>query len=227
MKQSNDGIELTPSILLRAYSIGIFPMAQSRTDTMVHWVCPSTRCVLPLEEFHIPRRLKRTIRHGSFLIRFNTAFADVLKGCAAPRPGHPETWINPEIERAFCQLHDMGFAHSVEVWRDKALVGGLYGLAIGGAFFGESMFSSVRDASKVALVYLFARLKFCGFSLLDAQFMTDHLQQFGAIEISDQDYLQRLDHAIRRQVMFYSNISEEDAAGSLCSALTQSSTQTS
>lgn len=227
MEKSNDRIELTPSILLRAYSIGIFPMAQSRTDTMVHWVCPSTRCVLPLEQFHIPRRLKRTIRHGSFQVRFNTAFANVLKSCAAPRPSHPETWINPEIERVFCQLHEMGFAHSVEAWRDETLAGGLYGLAIGGAFFGESMFSSVRDASKVALVHLFARLKFCGFSLLDAQFMTEHLKQFGAIEISDQDYSDRLGKAIRRHISFYSDISEEDVSGSLDSALTQSSTQTS
>lgn len=227
MKTSNDRIELTPSIVLRAYSIGIFPMAQSRTDTMVHWVCPSTRCILPLEVFHIPRRLKRTIRHGAFDVRFDSAFADVLKACAAPRPRHPETWINDEIERVFCQLHLMGFAHSVEAWRDGTLVGGLYGLAIGGAFFGESMFSSARDASKVALVHLFARLKFCGYTLLDAQFMTDHLQQFGAIEVSDQDYSHRLNQAIQRRVVFCADVSEDESAGSLDWLLTQSSTQTS
>jgi len=212
-------------MVMRAYAIGIFPMASRRSDPSVHWVAPTMRGVLPLATFHTPRRLRR--RLDSFDVRCDTAFASVIAACAEPRDGHPETWINAQIARVFCELHERGHAHSVEAWRDGELVGGLYGLALGGAFFGESMFSRQTDASKIALVHLVARLRLGGFALLDIQFVTSHLQQFGAIELPAASYLQQLDQALRRKARFYGDPPPDELAGALGALATQSSTHRS
>jgi len=189
--------QITPDILLRAYATGLFPMARGRDDATLYWVDPERRGVLPLEAFHVPRSLRKTLRRSPFEVRVDTAFLAVLRGCAAPRPDRPDTWINAEIESLFTELHARGAAHSVECWCEGRLVGGLYGLALGGAFFGESMFSRETDASKVALCHLVARLIAGGFTLLDTQFITDHLARFGAREISRAEYLDRLDQAMQ------------------------------
>jgi len=193
---------LTPELLIRAYAAGIFPMAERRDDPSVFWVDPRVRGVLPLDRFHLPRRLMRTVRGGGYEVRCDSAFAEVLEACAAPKRKRRETWINAPIFDAVLGLHDMGFAHSVEAWRDGRLVGGLYGVALAGAFFGESMFSTARDASKVALVHLVARLRLGGFRLLDVQFITDHLRQFGAVEIPARVYLERLEDALTIECAF-------------------------
>ncbi|NQV84988.1 MAG: leucyl/phenylalanyl-tRNA--protein transferase [Rhodospirillales bacterium] len=220
--------ELTPELLLRAYAAGIFPMAEHRDDPIIFWVDPQVRGVMPLEGFHVPRRLKKIIRGDAFEIRCDSAFADVLKLCGEARNNRPETWINAPIENAVNGLFDLGYAHSVETWSDGNLVGGLYGIALGGAFFGESMFSRARDASKVALVHLVARLRMGGFTLLDVQFITDHLRQFGAEEIPARQYLEDLNEALKVQGAFPP---DGDAAGAVDNALEalflQSSTQTS
>lgn len=189
---------LTPSLMLSAYAAGVFPMAESKDDPTVVWVEPHERGVLPLEEFHVPKRLARLYRSHKYEVRFDHDFMGTIKACA----NREETWINEEIESVFRKLHEMGFAHSVETYDGDTLVGGLYGLAIGGAFFGESMFSTKRDASKVALVALAERLKEKGFTLLDTQFMTEHLKQFGGMTIPRDDYLRRLGRAIRLDVRF-------------------------
>jgi leucyl/phenylalanyl-tRNA--protein transferase len=182
--------------LIDCYRRGVFPMADARHDARVFLVEPARRGILPLEGFRISRRLARTVRSDRFSVRLNTAFAEVIAGCAAPRQGRMETWINRTIENLCLDLYDRGRAHSLEAWREGKLVGGLYGIALGGAFFGESMFSEERDASKVALVHLVARLRLAGFILLDAQFITDHLASFGAIEIAKADYRRRLAAAL-------------------------------
>lgn len=187
---------VTPDLLLKAYAAGIFPMAENHTDPNLFWVSPEQRGILPLEDFHIPKRLKRTVRADTFRVTTDVCFADVMRACAAPAPGRTETWINDEILRLYTDLHEMGFAHSIECWQDGKLAGGLYGVALRGAFFGESMFHHITDASKVALVHLVARLKAGGFVLLDTQFITTHLAQFGTIEIPREAYLQALDHAL-------------------------------
>lgn len=202
-------------------------MASHRDDATVHWVAPAMRGVLPLAAFHTPRRLRRVIRDGRFQVRVDTAFARVIESCAAPRPEHPETWINANIAQVFCDLHELGYAHSVETWDDDHLVGGLYGLALGGAFFGESMFSQERDASKVALVYLVALLALGGFVLLDIQFVTEHLRQFGAIEVPAAHYLQDLEEALPVRAQFLSAPDVESLAAAVSSVMMQSSTQTS
>lgn len=184
--------EITPDLVLRAYRAGLFPMAERRDGERLYWLDPELRGVQPLDAFHLPRRLARTVLSDAFQVRCDAAFAEVMRGCAAPTPDRPETWINPEIERLFSALHLMGYAHSVECWQRGRLVGGLYGVALGGAFFGESMFSTVRDASKVALVHLVARLRLGGFRLLDTQFVTEHLARFGAVEIPRAEYRRRL-----------------------------------
>jgi leucyl/phenylalanyl-tRNA--protein transferase len=188
--------EVTPELVLRAYQAGVFPMAETRDADTLFWLDPEQRGILPLETFHVPRRLLRTVLSGVYDVTVDTDFAAVIDACAAPRPGHDETWINPDITRLFTALHRMGYGHSVECRREGALVGGLYGVAIGGAFFGESMFSLARDASKVALVHLVARLLVGGFTLLDTQFVTTHLAQFGAIEIPRAEYKARLAAAV-------------------------------
>ncbi|MFA7429736.1 MAG: leucyl/phenylalanyl-tRNA--protein transferase, partial [Rhodospirillaceae bacterium] len=195
-------LTLTPEVLLRAYACGVFPMARSRQDPRLYWIDPQERGVLPLDGFHAPKSLLKTLRRDTFEVRCDTAFAEVLAGCAETAPDRPETWINDEITELFTQLHELGLAHSVESWKDGRLVGGLYGLALGGAFFGESMFSRATDASKVALAHLVARLRKGGFTLLDTQFVTDHLRRFGAIEIPKATYLEHLAAAMTQAARF-------------------------
>lgn len=202
-------VTLTPEVLLRAYSCGVFPMARSRQDPRLYWIDPQDRGVLPLEGFHVPRSLLKTIRRDAFEVRVNSDFRGVLAGCAESTPDRPETWINDEITSLFTQLHDLGLAHSVETWRDGRLVGGLYGLGLGGAFFGESMFSRATDASKVALAHLVARLRAGGFTLLDTQFVTDHLRRFGAVEIPKATYLERLAAALNTPAHFPAHMPTE------------------
>jgi leucyl/phenylalanyl-tRNA---protein transferase len=170
----------TTDDLLACYRRGVFPMAESREDDGFFIVDPEWRCIFPLDGFHVPRRLARTLRAGRFTFTIDRDFAAVIDGCAAPGPDREDTWINPDIRQLYLALHARGVAHSVEARIDGALAGGLYGVAVGGAFFGESMFSLATDASKAALVHLAVRLKFGGFKLLDAQFVTPHLEQFGA-----------------------------------------------
>ncbi len=188
--------KVTPDILLSAYAQGLFPMAERRDDPALYWVSPEQRGIIPLETFHVPHRLARTVRAGRFTVTANRAFTDVMKACAAPRPGHEESWINDEILRLYTALHAGRHAHSVECWQGDELVGGLYGVSLGGAFFGESMFSVERDASKVALVHLVSKLKAGGFTLLDTQFLTPHLAQFGTLEIPRLAYLEKLQAAL-------------------------------
>lgn len=193
---------LTADLLLKAYALGVFPMAQRRDSHEIYFVSPDERGIMPLGGFHVSRRLARTVRSDRFSVRIDTAFEDVIRTCAAPAPGREESWINDEIVSLYSDLHARGHAHSIECWRDNRLVGGLYGAQLGAAFFGESMFSRERDASKVALVHLVARLKCGGFSLLDAQFLTGHLAQFGAVSTSRNDYLQRLENALAKKADF-------------------------
>jgi len=193
---------LTADLLLKAYALGVFPMAQRRDGHEIYFVSPDERGIMPLEGFHASRRLARTVRSDHFSVRIDTAFEDVIRACAAPAPGRQESWINEEIVSLYTELHARGHAHSVECWRENRLTGGLYGVQLGGAFFGESMFSHERDASKVALVHLVARLKCGGFSLLDAQFLTSHLAQFGAISIPRNDYMRLLEGALANSADF-------------------------
>jgi leucyl/phenylalanyl-tRNA--protein transferase len=190
---------ITPELLLRAYAEGIFPMAERRDDPDLFWVSPEARGIIPLETFHVPKRLARTVRSDRFVVTADAAFGQVMRACAEPTGERPESWINDEILRLYAALHASRHAHSIECWQDGALVGGLYGVRLGGAFFGESMFSRVRDASKVALVHLVARLKHGGFALLDTQFITEHLKQFGTVEIPRTEYLQRLKRALAKE----------------------------
>jgi len=189
---------LTPEILLRAYAEGVFPMAERRDDPELFWVSPDMRGIIPLDGFHVPRRLARTVKSDRFRITTDLAFVDVMKACAAPAPGREQSWINAEILRLYTALHASGHAHSLECWHEGKMVGGLYGVALGAAFFGESMFSLKTDASKVALVHLVARLIGGGYELLDTQFLTAHLARFGTIEIPRREYLVRLRQAIAK-----------------------------
>ena len=183
---------IDPELLLRAYSIGVFPMADSRDAAEVFWVEPRRRAILPLDGFRLSRSLRKTLRSGGFEVTRDAAFEEVVRRCSE----RDETWINAEIEKSYVRLHELGHAHSIECRRDGVLVGGLYGVTLGAAFFGESMFSTRTDASKVALAWLVARLKAGGFTLLDCQFMTDHLRSLGAVEISQEDYLALLESAL-------------------------------
>ena len=187
---------LTPELMLRAYRAGLFPMAETRGSARLYWLDPEQRGILPLDGFHVPRRLRRVVRSGRFAIGVDVDVPSVIAGCAREGPGRHDTWINGDIERLFASLARLGCAHSVEARLDGALVGGLYGVAIGGAFFGESMFSTATDASKVALVHLVALLRASGFSLLDTQFVTAHLGRFGAVEIPREAYRDRLAAAV-------------------------------
>lgn len=187
---------LSVDLLLAAYAVGVFPMADDRDDPTIHWVEPRRRGVLPLDAFHVPRSLKKSLRRGGVALRADTAFEAVVRACAEPAPGRPRTWLNRELVELYVELHRRGHAHSVEAWRDDRLVGGLYGVRLGGAFFGESMFSRATDASKMALVELVGRLRAGGFVLLDTQFLTEHLQRFGGVEISRGEYLKRLRAAL-------------------------------
>lgn len=190
--------EITPEILLRAYAMGVFPMAESRDDPDIHWVDPRQRGVFPLDGFHISRSLRRSLLRGGFEVTVDTDFAGVVSACA----NRPETWINSEIFRLYGELHQMGHAHSVEVRRNGLLVGGVYGVVIGAAFFGESMFSTETDASKVALAWLVHRLRAGGFTLFDTQFLTPHLASLGAVEIPRAEYRRQLGLALSRRASF-------------------------
>ena len=192
-------LEVTPALMLQRYRAGLFPMAEERGSRELFWLDPERRGVLPLDGFHLPRRLRRTALSGAFEVCADRDFEAVIDLCAASAPGREESWINREIRTLFIALFAQGHAHSIECRQQGVLCGGLYGLAIGGAFFGESMFSRVRDASKVALVHLVARLRAGGFALLDTQFITGHLAQFGAVEIPRALYLARLDAALARE----------------------------
>jgi leucyl/phenylalanyl-tRNA--protein transferase len=189
-------IEITPQVLLKAYACGIFPMAESAEDNALYWIEPERRGILPLDRVHVPKSLARTIRRGGFEVKVDNDFEAVIEGCAAPRAGRRSTWINSRIRGLYRELFVLGHCHTVEVWQEGALTGGLYGVHLGRAFFGESMFSRARDASKIALVYLIARLIYGGFTLLDTQFVTGHLARFGAIEVSRQEFQRLLEEAL-------------------------------
>src|SRR5216684_1380424 len=195
-------IRLTPDILLEAYAAGIFPMAESADDPELFWVDPNRRGIVPIEAFHVPRRLQRVLRRGSFAVRVDTAFAAVIRGCAEASDTRPTTWINDEIVHLYSALFARGAAHSVECWHDGELVGGLYGVSLGAAFFGESMFSRMTDASKVALVHLVTRLRLGAYRLLDTQFLTPHLAQFGGVEVTRARYHRMLAEALRYRAVF-------------------------
>jgi leucyl/phenylalanyl-tRNA--protein transferase len=201
-------LRLTPDLLLAAYAAGVFPMAESADDPELFWVDPRRRGILPLEAFHVPRRLRRVVRHGGFEMRCDNAFVDVMSGCAEASEKRPNTWINDEIVRLYSSLFARGAAHSVEAWLGDELVGGLYGVSLGAAFFGESMFSRVTDASKVALVHLAVRLRLGGYRLLDTQFLTPHLAQFGGVEITRAHYRRLLSEALGYRADFPAELPE-------------------
>ena len=213
---------VTPELVLQAYSVGLFPMAETRDDDSLYWIDPKERGILPLDDVHVPKSLRKVLRKGVFEVRIDTSFAQVLEQCRRQAENRPESWINDRIVELYNALHAMGRAHSVECWRDGALAGGLYGVSLGGAFFGESMFTRVRDASKVALIHLCARHKRGGYVLLDCQFITEHLKRFGAVEIPRADYRERLAKALKVEGRFNYGFGMADLE-----AFLQSSTQTS
>ncbi|MCJ7994608.1 leucyl/phenylalanyl-tRNA--protein transferase [Rhizobium cremeum] len=192
---------ITPELLLRAYSIGLFPMSDAADDPEIFWVEPELRGILPLEQFHVSKSLAKAIRQKPFDIRFDTAFDTVIAKCAEEVEDRPSTWINQTIRELYGALHRLGHAHSVEAFEGDELVGGLYGVSLGSAFFGESMFSRRTNASKICLVYLVERLKARGFTLLDTQFTTEHLKTFGAIDVPKEDYLKLLDKAMQSETL--------------------------
>lgn len=197
-----DEYSIEPELLLRAYATGVFPMAEEADNPEVFWVRPEKRGIIPLQDFHIPRSLQKTIRQGTFEIKFDTDFAAVIEGCASGTGERARTWINQTIREAYGRLFEMGHCHTVESWRNGKLVGGLYGITLGRAFFGESMFSRERDASKICLAYLVEHLNKQGFVLLDTQFITPHLQRFGAIEVPRKQYEKRLENALNGVAQF-------------------------
>jgi leucyl/phenylalanyl-tRNA--protein transferase len=203
MSRPGANFSITPQLLLRAYSIGLFPMAESAVEDQLFWVDPESRAIFPLDAFKISRSLAKTIRSDWFEIRVDHDFDAVIEGCAAPAPDRENTWINKEIKRLYSELFELGFAHTVECWRNGALVGGLYGVALQSAFFGESMFHRETNASKVALTHLVARLRHGGFDLLDTQFMTKHLASLGAIEIPRDEYHAMLESALDHTANFF------------------------
>jgi leucyl/phenylalanyl-tRNA---protein transferase len=191
-------VDITPQVLLKAYACGIFPMAEAEDDPALYWIEPQARGILPLDHYHISKRLKRTVKQDVFEVRIDTDFEGVISGCGSARAGRDTTWINSKIRKLYGDLYDMGFCHTVETWREGRLVGGLYGVALGGAFFGESMFSYETDASKVALVHLLSRLVAGHFSLLDCQFVTEHLRQFGTVEVDRKAFHTLLEAALAK-----------------------------
>ncbi|MEO1491905.1 MAG: leucyl/phenylalanyl-tRNA--protein transferase [Pseudomonadota bacterium] len=214
----SDELDLTPALVLRAYAAGVFPMADDAETDHIYWVDPRKRGILPLNGFHLSRSLRKRILKADFRVRIDTAFSAVIDGCA----DRPETWINPIIRELFEALHRMGHAHSIEVWEDGELTGGLYGLRLGAAFFGESMFSRRRDTSKIALAYLVARLRAGGFTLLDTQFTTPHLESLGARAVPRAHYHQLLERAISRRAEFYS-LDADSGAEDVVQLITQRS----
>lgn len=213
MSRLNPPFSITPHLLLRAYSIGLFPMAESAEDDQLYWVDPERRAIFPLDTFIVSRSLAKTVRSNWFDVRVDQDFDAVIAACAEPAAHREKTWINAEIRQLYRKLFDLGFAHTVECRRDGQLVGGLYGVSLRGAFFGESMFHRERDASKVALTHLIARLKIGGYQLLDTQFITPHLASLGAIEISREAYHRALEEALAAQANFYVWAKEEPLKG--------------
>ena len=218
-------MNITPELLLSAYMQGIFPMAESADSNDVFWVDPDERGIFPLDQFHVPKKLAKKIKSEPFKVLINTAFQEVMLKCAEPTDNvdRQNTWINKTILTRYNELHEMGYAHSVECWQDQDLVGGLYGVSLNGAFCGESMFHTVTDASKIALVYLVARLKVGGYRLLDTQFVTDQLSQFGAIEISRKEYRARLKEALLVEDSNFYSMSEEADGSTILQSVTQTS----
>jgi leucyl/phenylalanyl-tRNA--protein transferase len=214
MSRPGANFSITPQLLLRAYSIGLFPMAESAVEDQLFWVDPEHRAIFPLDEFKISHSLAKIIRSDRFEIRVNSDFDAVIDGCSAPAPDRESTWINKEIKRLYRELFDLGFAHTVECWRNGALAGGLYGVAMRSAFFGESMFHRETNASKVALAHLIARLRHGGFKLLDTQFMTTHLASLGAVEIPRDEYHAKLESALDQTADFFAWPKEQIIAGS-------------
>jgi leucyl/phenylalanyl-tRNA--protein transferase len=211
--------DITPEVLLRAYACGIFPMAESADDPSLFWVEPEVRGVIPLDAFRIASRLGRTVRTEVFTVTVDRAFKAVIDGCAEPQAGRNDTWINKRIRDLYIALHGLGHAHSVEVWNGDELVGGLYGVNLGRAFFGESMFHRARDASKVALVHLVARLISGGFELLDTQYVTEHLRSFGAVEVPRRRYTALLDKALKNEADFYKLPADRPISGAQALAI--------
>lgn len=222
MSRPHPPSRLTTDLLMQAYRIGYFPMAEDRFAEEVFWVRPDFRGVLPLDNFHISRSLQKIVRQDRFEIRIDTSFREVMENCAMPQSHREQTWINNQILDAYCELHDMGCAHSVETWYEDRMVGGLYGLSIGSAFFGESMFSVVSNASKVALVHLVGRLRAGGYTLLDTQFQNNHLEQFGTIEIAAEDYLLLLQPAIEKSSNFQA-LADQVLGSTILQSITQTS----
>ncbi len=213
-------VDITPQVLLKAYACGIFPMAESADDPVLHWIEPENRGLIPLEGFHVPSRLARTIRSDCYRVMANRDFDAVIEGCAEPGPGRTRTWINARIRTLYRRLYDIGHCHTVEVYDgDDVLVGGLYGVSLGCTFFGESMFHRARDASKVALVHLVARLRAGGFRLLDTQFVTDHLKTFGAVEVPRRSYHRLLAAALVGEADFTALPPERPIPGAVALAL--------
>jgi len=196
-------VEITPQVLLKAYACGIFPMAESAEDPALYWIEPDMRGIIPLDGFHVPSRLARTVRTTRFTVHVNRDFEGIIDGCAEPKPDRSRTWINARIRRIYRALFDNGDCHTVEVYDGETLVGGLYGVSLGRAFFGESMFHHARDASKIALVHLVARLKAGGYRLLDTQFVTEHLKSFGAVEVPKRRYHRLLEEAVAGDADFF------------------------
>ena len=223
--------KLTPEILVRAYAAGVFPMSEARDDPTIFWVDPQLRGIIELDGLHISKSLRKVLRRGDFSVTCDTCFDRVIEECAQPRPDSESeeggTWINDEIMRAYCEMAALGLAHSVEVWERDALVGGLYGISLKGAFMGESMFSRAPNASKVALVHLVARLRLGGFRLLDTQFLTEHLSRMGGIEISGQEYIERLERALEVEAQFTGSPSGDALSSELEMMFSQSKTHTS
>lgn len=210
MTKQTDKMMLTPQILLKAYSCGLFPMSESADDPELFWVDPEVRGIIPLDQFHIPRSLKKVINRNVFEIKINTAFARVMRECAKETDDRPTTWINDTILKLYQDLYTSGHAHSIEAWKDDELVGGLYGVSLGSAFFGESMFSRETDASKVCLAFLIKHMIKNNFTLLDTQFTTDHLMRFGAIDISRDEYAILLSKAMEvMSIPFNPAVSEQ------------------
>ena len=213
-----DALELTPELVLRAYGAGVFPMAEDASSQDIYWVDPRKRGILPLNGFHLSRSLRKRLLRQNYRVRIDTAFAEVMDACA----DREETWINPQIRDLFQQLHHMGYAHSIEVWQDDALIGSLYGLRLGAAFFGESMFSRARDGSKIALAWLIARLRAGRFTLLDTQFTTPHLESLGARLVPRGHYHELLERALMRRGDIYS-LTVDTSASEVVQLITQRS----
>lgn len=221
-RRDSASVEITPEVLLKAYACGIFPMAESADDPALYWIEPDERGIIPLDAFHVPKRLARLVKSERYAVLANRDFDAVIEGCAAPAQGRSRTWINARIRRLYRRLFDIGHCHTVEVYDEGRLVGGLYGVSLGAAFFGESMFHTARDASKVALVHLVARLKAGGFRLLDTQFVTDHLMQFGAIETPRRAYHRLLAYALSYRGDFAALPLDRPIAGATAAALARS-----